>query len=271
RRQANDPSANNQPKTPDQMTADEQRERRQKLAELYQEYDLRPAGQLLPQITANRILRAVYSERQLQEAMVDFWQNHFNVFSGKAAVRWYIPSYDRDVLRKYALGNFKDLLTATAEHPAMLFYLDNFESVSPNAQPQRPNGNSGVNPRIQEEIMRNGGQIPPQMRDRLRQRGLTDAQIDQRLRQMRQNPLQTRPTQPQQQRPQRGINENYARELMELHTLGVDGGYTQKDIVEVARCFTGWTINQPRGGGEFVYNDRVHDKGEKVVLGVKIP
>jgi len=300
RRQANDPSATNQPKAPDQMTADEQRERRQKLAELYQKYDLRPANQLLPQIAANRILRAVYSERQLQEVMVDFWQNHFNVFSGKAAVRWYIPSYERDVLRKYALGNFKDLLTATAEHPAMLFYLDNFESVSPNAQPQRPNGNGGVNPRIQEEIMRNGGQIPPQMRERLRQRGVTDAQIDQRLRQMRQNPQQARPPQ-QQQRAQRGINENYARELMELHTLGVDGGYTQKDIVEVAKAFTGWTIADPRGyrrsaakmitgdedrqlvrlqrmagvpddleSGEFYFNDRWHEKGAKYLLGQKI-
>jgi len=102
------------------VTADQQRERRQELNELYRKYDLRPAGQILPQIVANRVLRAVYSERQLQEVMVDFWQNHFNVFSGKNAVRWYIPSYERDVLRKNALGNFKDLLTATAMHPAML-------------------------------------------------------------------------------------------------------------------------------------------------------
>lgn len=279
---------------PNALTEDQQRERRQKLEELYRKYDLRPANQLLPQIVANRVLRAVYSERQLQEVMVDFWQNHFNVFAGKAAVRWYIPSYERDVLRKYALSNFKDLLTATAEHPAMLFYLDNFESVSPNAQ--MPGANRAGNPRIQQ-IIRNGGQLPPQMRDQLKRRlGVTDAEIDQRLREMRNNPQQA-----SQKRPERGINENYARELMELHTLGVDGGYTQKDIIEVAKAFTGWTIADPRGykksaakmiqgdegrqiarlqrmagvpddieSGEFYFNDRWHEKGAKYVLGKKI-
>src|SRR5688572_4375385 len=122
------------PAQADAMSEAERRERQQKLQELYREYDLRPAGQLMPQIVSNRVLRAVYSERQLQEAMVDFWQNHFNVFSGKAAVRWYIPSYERDVLRKHALGNFRDLVAGTAQHPAMLFYLDNFQSVAPNTQ-----------------------------------------------------------------------------------------------------------------------------------------
>ena len=296
--QANNAAAdkNVPPKDPDQMTDQERRERQQKLAQLYREYDLKPAGQLMPQIVANRVLRAVYSERQLQEVMVDFWQNHFNVFAGKAAVRWYIPSYERDVLRKYALGNFKDLLTATAQSPAMLFYLDNFESVSPNSQAPRPNANGGINRRLQEQILKTG-QIPPRMRDRLRQRGITDAQIDQRIKQMRTAP----PKAEQQKRPQRGINENYARELMELHTLGVDGGYTQKDIVEVAKAFTGWTIVDPRGyrrsaaamikgnedrridrlqraagipddvdSGQFYFNDRWHEKGPKYVLGQKI-
>ena len=296
--QANNTNADKtaQVKDPDQMTDQERRERQQELAKLYREYDLRPAGQLLPQIVANRVLRAVYSERQLQEVMVDFWQNHFNVFAGKAAVRWYIPSYERDVLRKYALGNFKDLLTATAESPAMLFYLDNFQSVSPNSQAPRGNGNGGLNSRVQEQIMRTG-QLPPQMRDRLRQRGMTDAQIDQRLKQVRTGPA----PQQQQKRPQRGINENYARELMELHTLGVDGGYTQKDIVEVAKAFTGWTIADPQGyrksaakmitgdedkqlvrlqkmagvpddleSGQFYFNDRWHEKGAKYVLGQKV-
>ena len=274
------------------MTEDQQRQRRQELAELYRKYDLRPAGQLLPQIVANRVIRAVYAERQLQEVMVDFWGNHFNVFSGKNAVRWYIPSYERDVLRKYALGNFKDLLTATAMHPAMLFYLDNFQSVSPNAQ--QPGANRAGNQRLQQ-IFRNGGQLPPRMRDRLRRQGITDAEIDARLAQMRANP------QANQKRPERGINENYARELMELHTLGVDGGYTQKDIVEVAKAFTGWTIADPQGyrrsaarvitgqedkqlnrlqrmagvpddleSGQFYFNDRWHEKGPKYVLGQKI-
>jgi len=283
---------NNPPQDPNQMTDQERRDRQQKLQELYREYDLRPAGQLMPQIAANRILRAVYSERQLQEVMVDFWQNHFNVFSGKAAVRWYIPSYERDVLRKYALGNFKDLLTATAQHPAMLFYLDNFQSVSPNSQ--QPGRNGAGNERLQQ-IIRDGGQLPPQARERLRRQGVTDAEIDMRVQQMRKNPQQ------QQKRQQRGINENYARELMELHTLGVDGGYTQKDIVEVAKAFTGWTIADPQGyrksaakmitgdedrqlarlqkmagapddieSGSFYFNDRWHEKGAKNVLGQKV-
>lgn len=270
-------------------TQAQQRERRQKLTAYYEKYNLRPAGQIIPQVTANRMLRAVYSERQLQEVMVDFWQNHFNVYAGKAAVRWYIPSYERDVLRKNALGSFKDLLRGTAEHPAMLFFLDNFESVSPNASNNQGNGQ-----RLQQ-MLRNGGQLTPQMRDRIKQRqGINDAQLDEFLKNARNNPQAG-------QRQQRGINENYARELMELHTLGVDGGYTQKDIVEIAKCFTGWTIADARGyrkaaannimgtedrrigrlqrqagvpddieSGEFYFNDRWHERGDKSVLGQKI-
>ena len=279
--------------TPEQEVTEKQRqERQQKLRELYRKYDLKPANQIVPQIAANRVLRAVYSEKQLQEVMVDFWQNHFNVFAGKAAVRWYIPSYERDVLRKNALGNFKDLLVGTAQHPAMLFYLDNFESVTPNT----PMPGNNQNAQRLQQLIRSGGQLPPQARERMKQQlGLSDAQLDQRLREMRDNP------QPAQQRQRRGINENYARELMELHTLGVDGGYTQKDIVEVAKCFTGWTIADPRGyrraaageingtenrrlerlqrqagvpddleSGEFYFNERWHEKGTKTVLGQKI-
>jgi uncharacterized protein (DUF1800 family) len=265
------------------MTDKDRQERQAKLREYYKEYDLRPANQLVPQITANRVLRAVYSEKQLQEVMVDFWQNHFNVYAGKAAVRWYIPSYERDVLRKNALGNFKDLVAGTAQHPAMLFFLDNFESRSPNAQQ-----NNGGN-RLQR--MMQNGQLNPRQRERIKeQRGWTDAELDQRLNQLK-----------NQQNRQRGINENYARELMELHTLGVDGGYTQADIVEVAKAFTGWTIADPRGyrraaaddikgtenralnrlqrpagipddieSGEFYFNERWHEAGTKTVLGQKI-
>ena len=224
--------------------------------------------------------------------MVDFWQNHFNVFAGKAAVRWYIPSYERDVLRPNALGNFKDLLVGTAKHPAMLFYLDNFESISPNAQTPA----NGQNAQRLQQIIKNGGQLPPQARQRLKQQyGVNDAQLDQRLKEMRANP-QAAPKQQQ----KRGINENYARELMELHTLGVDNGYTQKDIIEVAKCFTGWTIADPRGyrkvaastiqgtedrrenrmqrqagmpddveSGEFLFNPRWHESGAKMVMGQK--
>ena len=263
----------------DSMTTNDRRERQRKLRELYRKYDLRPAGQINPQIVANRVLRAAYSERQLQEVMVDFWQNHFNVYSGKAAVRWYIPSYERDVLRKNALGNFRDLVVGTAQHPAMLFFLDNFQSVSPNAQTA---ANRGGNNRLRQAVQ--NGTLTPQMRERIKERqGLTDAELDQRIARLRN----------QQRRPQRGLNENYARELMELHTLGVDGGYTQKDIVEVAKAFTGWTIADPRGyrrlaadtikgnddrppargilgdieSGEFFFNERTHEKGVKNVLG----
>ncbi len=291
-------AAANQNATPNananqEITDKDRQERQQKLRDYYAKYDLRPAATLLPQITSNRILRDVYSERQLQEVMVDFWQNHFNVYAGKAAVRWYIPSYERDVLRPNALGNFRDLLVGTAQHPAMLFYLDNFQSVSPNSPTPGGRGNGqGL-----QQLLKNGGQLPPQARERLKQQyGVNDVQLDQRLKQM-----QTNPQQAAKPRQKRGINENYARELMELHTLGVDGGYSQQDIIEVAKCFTGWTIADPQGyrraaaaeikgnedqrmdrlarsqgipdnvdSGQFYFNQRWHEGGSKTVLGQKI-
>jgi uncharacterized protein (DUF1800 family) len=169
-------------------------------------------GQALAQA---KIYRAIQSDRQLQEVLVDFWYNHFNVYAGKGADRHLVMDYDRNAIRPHVLGKFRDLLESTANSPAMMFYLDNWQSsVAPPARPNR---------------LKNAKQAA------------------------------------------RGLNENYARELMELHTLGVDGGYTQKDIVEVARCFTGWTIDRPNLGGPFSYNDRMHDKGQKTVLGVTIP
>ena len=277
----------------DEMTDADKKARRQKLQEIYKQYDLRPANQIIYQQTSSRILRAVYSEKQLEEVMVDFWMNHFNVFAGKGAVRWYIPSYERDVIRKNALGNFKDLVVGTAQHPAMLFYLDNFQSMSPDAN---DNGNRN-NARRQKQLERfaKTGQIPPRLRENLRKRGLTDEQIDERVKQMAEDPNANK------KKNQRGLNENYARELMELHTLGVDGGYTQNDIVEVAKAFTGWTIADPRGyrkaagnmiserqnkaldrlqkmagvpddleAGGFYFNNNWHDKSTKTVLGNKI-
>jgi uncharacterized protein (DUF1800 family) len=160
-----------------------------------------------------KMLRAVYSNRQLEEQLNDFWYNHFNVFADKGADRYLVTEYERDAIRPHVLGKFRNLLEATAKSPAMLFYLDNWQSVGPNAPQPRGQGNKA----------------------------------------------------------RRGLNENYGRELMELHTLGVDGGYTQKDVTEVARCFTGWTIIQPQRGGRFVFNPRLHDNGEKVILGVTIP
>ncbi len=228
---------------------------RQAMMAYFKENNLRPAQFLTGELQMSRILRAVYSERQLQEVMVDFWTNHFNVYAAKGADRWLLTSYDRDTIRPHTLGKFYDLLLADAKSPAMLFYLDNFQSVSPDAQQPRQRPGAGRGPLA--VLMSN-------------------------------NPQQQRP---QQQQQRRGINENYARELMELHTLGVDGGYTQKDVQEVARCFTGWTIIAPRGAGaaaqaimnpriadmirnnpgSFVFRPGVHDNGEKIVLGHKIP
>jgi uncharacterized protein (DUF1800 family) len=155
------------------------------------------------------VVRAALSERQLYEVVVDFWTNHFNVFFGKGANRAFTPSYIEAAIRPHALGKFEDLLITTAKSPAMLFYLDNWQSVSPSSPP-----GPGV------------------------------------------------------RRP-KGINENYARELLELHTLGVDGGYTQQDVIAVARILTGWSIRRPRQGGGFEFHDWAHDRGEKQVLGVR--
>jgi len=238
---------------------------RRVIREYYLQNGLQLPQQITVELQASRILRAVYSERQLQEVMVDFWTNHFNVFAGKGADRWLLVSYDRDTIRPNAMGKFSDLLLATAQSPAMLFYLDNFQSVSPNAQ--LGGGNRAPRGPL-AQLLSDRGNNRPQVR-------------------MTNNPEQQRP----QQQARRGINENYARELMELHTLGVDGGYTQKDVQEVARCFTGWTIYAPRGAGaatqamlngpradmlrenagKFFFNPRAHDDGEKVVLGHKIP
>src|SRR5215813_5790807 len=246
---------------------------REIIREYYAKNGLQLPQRIVAELQASRILRAVYSERQLQEVMVDFWTNHFNVFVGKGVDRWLLTSYDRDTIRPNALGKFSDLLLATAKSPAMLFYLDNFQSVSPNA-PVGPRPGAlrpGAAPRdslLGEFLNR---------RDRRIERDLM-------MRRQGANP-QAPPANAQ--RARRGINENYARELMELHTLGVDGGYTQKDVQEVARCFTGWTIFAPRGGGAavaalmgdagrdnagtFYFAPRMHDDGEKIVLGQKIP
>jgi uncharacterized protein (DUF1800 family) len=251
---------------------------RRALRDYYVKNNLRPPQQLMQELHASRILRAVYSERQLQEVMVDFWTNHFNVFSGKGVDRWLLVSYDRDTIRPNTLGKFRDLLQATAQSPAMLFYLDNFQSVSPDA-PQA--GNRG-NRRPQQQNRGGGlmGLYGNRGNARDRDRGPQQRDVKRPDGEMIREDM---PEREQQQRVKRGINENYARELMELHTLGVDGGYTQKDVQEVARCFTGWTIFDPRGvssrvapqmadnAGKFYFNARLHDDGEKTVLGKKIP
>src|SRR5882762_5695789 len=183
-----------------------------------------------------KVTRAIYSERQLQQVMDDFWFNHFNVFAGKGEDRYYLTAYERDVIQPHAFGKFKDLVTSTAKSPAMLFYLDNFLSADPRAAQRQAMERAA---RQQWRRGRLGMPRPPA------------------------NPQQAK-------KNERGLNENYGRELMELHTLGVDGGYTQKDVTEVARCFTGWTIDKPRQYADFKFDDRLHDPDPKIVLGKKI-
>jgi uncharacterized protein (DUF1800 family) len=180
-----------------------------------------PVVVIATDLIEGKLQRALLSNRQLEEVLVDFWFNHFNVYMNKGADRLLLTSYERDAIRPHVLGKFKELIKATARHPAMLFYLDNWQSVDPGAM---------------ERLTRFR-----------RTKGPEGAPL----------------------RP-RGLNENYARELLELHTLGVDGGYAQQDVIEVARCFTGWTIHQPRQGGGFVFHRALHDTREKTVLGHKI-
>ena len=199
--------------------------------------------QVVTELQSSRVARAVASERQLQEVMTDFWENHFNIYAAKGAPEpYYLVDFDQNVIRPRALGKFRDLLEAVAQSPAMLFYLDNARSMADSTQPtlNAQNGLRRVRP-----LGRGGlGAI------------------------MRRAPQQIQP--PQQQRKRPGLNENYGRELLELHTLGVDGGYTQQDVINVARAFTGWTIKPPQQGGGFIFRPQVHDAGEKLVLSHKL-
>jgi uncharacterized protein (DUF1800 family) len=184
------------------------------------------------ELTQAKLLRAVYSERQLDAVMTDFWMNHFNVFINKGADRFLLTNYERDVIRPHALGRFEDLLVATAKSPAMLFYLDNWMSVGPNSMqalgvPMWPNRYGPY-------------RFPP-----------------------RSNPNEKR-------KANSGLNENYGRELLELHTLSVSGGYSQRDVTEVAKVFTGWTIEKPFEVGTFHFDPRMHEPGPKFVLGHRI-
>jgi uncharacterized protein (DUF1800 family) len=207
--------------------------------------------QILGELNQQKLVRAVSASRQLYEVMVDFWFNHFNVFALKDAGTWMVTAYERDHLRPHAMGKFRDLLRSVAASPAMLVYLDNWLSAAPESMRPRP-----------PALRRPGGQQPSRA-----QTG-TEMAPGANSTAMPAEPPQ-RPAPGQQRRP--GINENYARELMELHTLGVEGGYTQKDVQEVARAFTGWTVDRPFQGGGFVFRPWMHDNGAKTVLGISIP
>lgn len=185
-----------------------------------------PAGVVPSELAQAKLLRAIYSERQLQEVMTDFWFNHFNVFADKGPDRLLIASYERDVIRPRALGKFEDLLVATAKSPAMLFYLDNWMSVGPNS-PQALGIPAHPGP-------------------------------------------YARPPRPNKGKRPSGLNENYGRELLELHTMSVNGGYSQNDVTEVAKVFTGWTIEKPNEGRGFKFEPRMHEPGPKFVLGRRI-
>lgn len=190
----------------------------------------RAAPDKRPQVILNELMmakmtRAIYSERQLQEQLTDFWFNHFNVFANKDQDIFLIGAYERDAIRPNTLGKFRDMLGATAHSPAMLIYLDNWLSADPAA------------------IERAKHATPEQKRAWKDLPGYGN---------------------------KRGLNENYGRELMELHTLGVDGGYSQQDVIQVAKCFTGWTVRDPGSKPEFVFDPRIHDAAPKIVLGKKI-
>ena len=198
--------------------------------------ELRALGGQLQQLA---VVRAARSGHQLAEIMADFWTNHFNVFYGKNLDRAYLPAYIEQTIRPRVLGRFEELLLATAKSPAMLVYLDNAMSVVPGSQP----------PALRR--FERGGRPA-------RRGGRLDPRADSMMSAV-------------QQRMPKGINENYARELLELHTLGVDGGYTQQDVVQVARIFTGWSVERPVQGGGFVFNAWAHDDGAKTVLGTAFP
>jgi uncharacterized protein (DUF1800 family) len=252
-----------------------ERERRKQLTpEERMRESLQRPGRIAVELSHAKMIQAVYSERQLQEVMTDFWFNHFNVFIGKSADRWWTASFEYDAIRLNALGNFRDLLGAVARHPAMLFYLDNWLS---SAQGSPPHARA-VRPYAEQWIKRHG--LPPGgvstliLRDRgMKTKKLERQIIDEQKRRAEaeaRRALNRRGTPPQPSGRQVGLNENYARELLELHTLGVDGGYTQTDIIEVARCFTGWTLLPVNAGQQFVFVEEMHDDGKKVVLGKKV-
>ena len=195
-------------------------------------------GRPVVDLSMAKLDRAIYSQRQLEAVMEDFWFNRFNVFAGKGADRWLLTSYVRDTIRPHTMGKFQDLLIATAKSPAMLFYLDNWLSVDPDAFKQWQQQATKRRQRFQGLFARSFGSDP------------SDLQAKQNAKQQ-----------------DRGINENYGREVMELHTVGVDAGYTQQDVIEMAKCLTGWTVRTPHIDPVFVFRREFHTSGKKVVMG----
>lgn len=240
----------------------EEREARQKFQQARRGF--------MSQLISERVARAVASNRQLEEVMTDFWLNHFNVFAGKGPPEpYYLVEYQREVIRPNALGKFRDLLGAVAKSPAMLFYLDNARSMADSTRPRLANPGRFGGP---DAVARVGEMAPggpqPGARGIRSLNGLLRA--GRRVQRAADPQQQEQMRQRQQQLRNGGLNENYGRELLELHTVGVDGGYTQQDVINVARALTGWTIRPPQMGGGFIFRPQMHDAGEKIVLGHKL-
>ncbi|MGC1686829.1 MAG: DUF1800 domain-containing protein [Candidatus Acidiferrales bacterium] len=202
---------------------------------------------IVAELSMAKLDRAIYSHRQLEAVMEDFWYNHFNVFVQKDSDKWLVTAYVRDTIRPHTLGKFQDLLVDTARSPAMLIYLDNWLSVDPIAY-QRQQAEAAMRRQRFQGVfagveMPQPGTFPPPYN----------------------NPNAPPRVPPKKQ--EKGLNENYGREVMELHTLGVDGGYTQQDVIQMARCLTGWTVHEPRRDPEFFFDVKLHTEGKKVVLG----
>ncbi len=250
----------------DSLSNTDREKYRQELAKVMRASGVKPVQELHRQLVNQKVLRAVYSNNQLKEVLTDFWFNHFNVSLTKGQSQQYVMSYERDAIRPHVFGNFKNMLLATAKHPAMLEYLDNALSVSNDNERARRQQNNAMLRAARERA----------------EARLNDTTMQGNA--LLQQAVAARRTQ--------GLNENYAREVMELHTMGVDGGYTQKDVTELARALTGWSVrpmfkNGPamrlienldevqlkrRGliiDGDFLFRGDKHDESEKIILGKK--
>ena len=211
---------------------------------------LQGPGRIVAELSMAKMDRAVYSNRQLQAVMEDFWFNHFNVFANKAEDKWLLNSYVRDTIRPRTMGKFEDLLLATAKSPAMLIYLDNSQSADPNAVRRMEAEKAMKRARYGGAFA--GGVAPTP--------GTFPGPATS-------SPAPGTGAAAPAKKQERGLNENYGREVMELHTVGVDGGYTQQDVIQMAECLTGWTVHEPRKDPEFFFDDRIHAQGKKVVMG----
>jgi len=216
---------------------------------------LQGPNRILAELSMAKVDRAVYSNRQLEAVMEDFWFNHFNVFANKGDDKWLVASYVRDTIRPHTMGKFGDLLIATAKSPAMLFFLDNYLSADPAAVARNQQMKATRQGRFQGGFA--GGSMPtpgtfpgpvsnPQANGAAKANGTATAAKNKK---------------------DSGLNENYGREVMELHTIGVDGGYTQQDVIQMAECLTGWTIHEPRKDPQFFFDEKIHAQGKKVVMG----